>query len=314
MDKWRHLRLQFSFLRILVGEGSRERAREVGKVFRLLRDVPSWRRIALHIWDTPRDPSVYGTLDIVADRAEAYLARVRQQSGAHVTFTHLVAKGLGMVIRLCPQVNGIVSRRRIYVRDTVDIFVQVVTDAGEDLSGAKIACIDQKELADIARELEEKTRRVREHRDPQTERTKRLVSRLPNALIGPAIKILSFLNYDLRIDLSPLGIANDQFGCAMVSNVGSFGLSWGLAPLVPVSRAPIVVLVGEVKPKPVVVGDKVVPRPVLTLGCTFDHRFIDGYHAGVMAAALQAILANPEEHLGQAPADLVAVAGGPRGR
>lgn len=285
---------------------------QVDRVFRPLKDLPSWRRIALHIWDTPRDPTVYGTLDIVADRALSYLSDVRERTGVHVTLTHLVAKGLGLVVRLCPQVNGIVSRRRIYVRETIDIFVQVVTDHGEDLSGAKIGRIDKKNVAEIARELDEKSRQVRQHRDPHTERTKRLVNNLPNFLVGPAIKLLSFLTYDLGLDLSRFGVASDQFGCAMVSNVGSFGLSWGLAPLVPVSRAPIVILVGEVRQKPVVVNEKVVPRPVLTLGCTFDHRFIDGYHAGVMAAALQRIIADPTAHLELAGEQRVAAGAGLR--
>jgi hypothetical protein len=71
--------------------------------------------------------------------------------------------------------------------------------------------------------------------------------------------------------------------------------------LVPVSRCPIVVLIGEVQRKPVVEGERVVPRSIVTLGCTFDHRMIDGAQGVAMATVLRRIAENPEETLGPVP-------------
>ena len=38
---------------------------------------------------------------------------------------------------------------------------------------------------------------------------------------------------------------------------------------------------------------RVVVRPVMTMGVTFDHRFMDGYHGGAMAQLFRAYLEDP---------------------
>jgi len=37
----------------------------------------------------------------------------------------------------------------------------------------------------------------------------------------------------------------------------------------------------------------VVVRPMMTLGVTFDHRFMDGWHGGAMAQLFRAFLEDP---------------------
>ena len=37
-----------------------------------------------------------------------------------------------------------------------------------------------------------------------------------------------------------------------------------------------------------------VARPTLRLHATFDHRFIDGFHAGVLARAMRRVLMDPQ--------------------
>jgi pyruvate/2-oxoglutarate dehydrogenase complex dihydrolipoamide acyltransferase (E2) component len=271
------------------------------RVFWPLEGLSSWRRLAPHVWDRPRDPTVYGVMELVVDRALPYLEALSEQSEVKVRISHLVTKALAQAIHANPAANGIISWRRIRVRSTVDIFVQVATDNGRDLSGAKIGRVDEKSLVEIARELSERAELVRRHADPGVERTKGLVERLPSFLLGRTVRLMEFLVYDLQLDLSRFGIACDQFGSAMVSNIGnfeSFGMSFALAPLVPMSRVPIVVLVGEVRRKPVVEGERVVARSVVSLGCTFDHRMIDGAQATAIAAVVQRVIEDPEQALG----------------
>ncbi len=263
-----------------------------------LEDLSTWRRISLNAWGRPADPTVYGSIEINVARALAYLARVRATTGAHVTMTHLVAKALALAIRAFPQSNGIISRRRIYLRDTVDIFVQVVSQGGEELGGMKVERVDERSLADIAREVSETADRIRQGRDHKVERTKHVVTRLPAALVRPFLRLIEFLTYDVGVDLSRFGVVRDGFGSAMVTNVAMFGLAFGLAPLVPITRVPIVVLIGEVQKRPWVDGDQLVVAPVVLLGCTFDHRLIDGAHSGKMAALLRQVVEDPERYLG----------------
>ncbi len=271
------------------------------RTFRPLDKTSSWRRLAPHVWARPQDPTVYGVLELVVDRALPYLDALSEQSGTKVRLTHLVTKGLGLAIAHNPAANGIISRNQVQVRSGVDIFVQVATEGGRDLSGAKICSIDHKTLPEIAREIAARAECVRDHADPGVERTKGMVRKLPTFVLGRVVRVLETLIYDYQIDLSRFGVEPDQFGSAMVSNIGNFegfGMSFALAPLVPISRVPIVVLIGQVQRKPVVEDDQVVVRSVVTLGCTFDHRMIDGAQATSMAAVLREVVEDPEQVFG----------------
>jgi len=263
------------------------------RTFRPLEPLRGWRRVAVHAWRPPQDPSVYAVLEIPMRAALAYLERLRSETGVRVTVTHLVVRGAALAIRQYPQLNGIVARSRIMLRDTVDIFLQVATDGGADLSGVKIARADEKSVLEIAREAEMRVERLRQRRDRQVERTKSLLDRIPLRLLGRVLRTISFLTYDLDLDLSRLGVVKDEFGSAMVTNVGTFGLAQAHAPLVPFSRTPLVVLVGEVQEKPVAEAGRVVIRSVMTLGVTFDHRFMDGYQGGAMVQLFRAYLEQP---------------------
>lgn len=225
--------------------------------------------------------------------ALAYLERVREETGVRVTVTHLVARALGLAIHRYPQLNGIVARGRIMLRETVDIFLQVAIEGGTDLSGVKVARINEKPAVQIAREVEERVERLRQRRDRQVERTKSILDRIPVRVLGPFLRTVSYLIYDLDLDLSRFGVVKDEFGSGMVTNVGTFGITQALAPLVPFSRTPVVILIGEVADKPVAENGRVVVRPMMSLGVTFDHRFMDGWHGGAMLQIFRAYLEDP---------------------
>jgi pyruvate/2-oxoglutarate dehydrogenase complex dihydrolipoamide acyltransferase (E2) component len=82
-----------------------------------------------------------------------------------------------------------------------------------------------------------------------------------------------------------------------VTSVAGYGLSVGFAPLFPPGRVPIVLTVGEVRDRPAVVEGRLVAEPTLSIGASFDHRVMDGYHAGRMAKRFREVLADPEHEL-----------------
>lgn len=261
--------------------------------FRPLEPLRGWRRLAVHSWRAPSDPTVYALVDVPMAGALAYLERLRGETDARVTVTHLVAKGVALAISEFPQLNGIVSRGRIMLRDTVDIFLQVATGGGQDLAGVKIARADRKSVVEIAQEAEMRVRALRDGRDENVERTKGMLARIPRRLLGPMMRVVSYLIYDLDLDLTRFGVVKDEFGTAMVSNAGTFGVGVALAPLVPFSRTPMVVLVGELEDRVVAEHGRPVVRPMLTLGVTFDHRFMDGFHGGRMIRVFREYMADP---------------------
>jgi pyruvate dehydrogenase E2 component (dihydrolipoamide acetyltransferase) len=274
------------------------------RVFRPLKPLRGWRKLAVHTWSRPRDPSTYALVDVPMGPALAYCERLRRESGVHVTVTHLVVRGVALALAQFPQMNGIVSRGRIMLRDSVDIFIQVATSGGGELSGLK------KTVLEIAREAEERVMRIRARRDKQVERTKSLLDRVPARLVGPLMRLLSYLIYDLDLDLSRFGVVKDEFGTAMVTNVGVFGISAAFGPMVPFSRTPMVVLMGKVEDRVVADNGRPVVKPMMTLGVTFDHRFMDGYHGGEMARICCAYVENPDQGEVVPPRAFAVVQGG----
>lgn len=267
--------------------------------YRRVTKPSSWRRVALAAWRAPDNPTVYGTLEVDMTEGLALIERLRERDGVHATVTHLVAKALAVSLARYPDANGLIIGRRLYVRDAVDIFLQVASEDGRDLSGIKIRNLDRLPIAEIARQVEARAARLRAGLDREVERSKSSLERIPDRLLAPTLRLIGFLGYNLGLDLRRLGVAQDQFGSAMVTSIGSIdaGLGLALAPIVPFSHVPILVLVNNVQRRPVVVDDRIEIRPMLCLGCTFDHRFIDGVLGARIARCLREGLLHAGEHL-----------------
>ena len=264
--------------------------------FRPISKLSTWRRLALHTWRAPNDPTVHGMLDIDATEALSFVRALRDRTGQKITVTHLVGHAIAKAIAERPEVNAIVRFGRIYQRETIDVFFQVAFEGGENLAGHKVARANEKSIVEIARELSEGAGQVRSGKAENVKASKKF-SKMPSSVLGLLVKATEVLTYDLGLDLTRLGVPYDGFGSAMVTNVGSFGLTVGLPPLVPFSRCPLLLLVGEVTEKPVARDHEVVVRPVLPIGVTFDHRLLDGYQAGILAKTFRAIIERPFEML-----------------
>jgi len=265
--------------------------------FRPLERVSTWRRLALHAWNPPSDPTVYGSLEIDATEALEVVKDLRARTGLKISIVHLVGRAVALAIQSRPEVNCIARFGKLYQRETIDVFYQVAFEGGENLAGHKVERADEKSIVEIAQELAAGAGKVREGKAENVQATKRF-SVIPASLTGYLVRAATFVTYDLDLDLSRFGVPYDAFGSAMVTNVGSFGLSTGFAPLLPIARCPLLILVGEVQQRAVVRDGQVVARPILPLGVTFDHRLLDGFQASVLAKRFREVMESPRKALG----------------
>ncbi|WP_319018375.1 dihydrolipoamide acetyltransferase family protein [Microbispora sitophila] len=81
-------------------------------------------------------------------------------------------------------------------------------------------------------------------------------------------------------------------GTVTVTNIGVFGVDSGTPILNPGEAA--ILAVGAIKTRPWVCGDRVVPRQVMTLALSFDHRLVDGQLGSAVLSATAAVLERPE--------------------
>ena len=269
------------------------------------KDVSAFRRIAIGTWRTAYDPSVYGTMEMPMDRALQYIKDFRAHTGKRLTVTHLIARATAEALKRCPDANAILRFNRIYLRKTIGVFMQVVmTDEGEDkvdLSGVTIYDVADKDLSEIADEVQDKVDKVRKRQDPALEKSRNTFLYIPFLLLNFFLRFLSFLSSTLNLDLRWMGIPQDGFGSVMITNIGTLGLDTAYVPLVPWSRVPILLATCAVKECAVVEDSEVVIRKQMKINATFDHRFIDGFHAAVMARTLKQWLGDPYEHFDPIP-------------
>jgi pyruvate/2-oxoglutarate dehydrogenase complex dihydrolipoamide acyltransferase (E2) component len=257
--------------------------------------LSAWRKIAIGTWRTAGDPSVYGVIEIDAAAAMAHIEKLRAETGHRVTISHITCKALAETFKKHPGLNNVLRFGRLYPRKTIDVFFQVASDeGGRDLSGTTIRRVTEKSVIEICKEMERDVQSIRQGNDATFKKSKGLIDKLPGFMVGFLLNTIGFIMIKLNLWNGLFGSPQDPFGCAMVTNIGSLGLDLAFAPLVPYSGVPVLLAVGAVQQRPVVRHGQIVVAPVLQIGITFDHRFIDGIHGAKMVRTLKSFFAAPE--------------------
>jgi pyruvate dehydrogenase E2 component (dihydrolipoamide acetyltransferase) len=254
----------------------------------------TFRRIAAAMWRRPSEPTIYGSMDIDVTATLAFIEAYRRRTGRKLTITHLVAQAVARAFAEHPELNAKVRfGGRLEQRRTVDLFVSVASEGGRDLSGARIDAAEQQSLEQLIDSIEGGARGIRSGSDEKYQRSRDLFRKLPWWVLRPLLWLTDLLTNELHLHLPGQGMPRDPFGTAVITNVGTFGIDTAFAPFLPLGRCPMLLLLSEIKKRPVVVGDRLEVRPVLRLCGTFDHRIIDGHAAGLIAKALRQHLEEP---------------------
>jgi pyruvate dehydrogenase E2 component (dihydrolipoamide acetyltransferase) len=251
------------------------------------------RKLAIASWRAPHEPNIYGKLTVDAGPALKYIDDARRKSGEKITMTHFVGKATAEALKQTPSLNGRILFGKYRPHKTVDIAFLVSFEEGRDLAKAKVDNVDRKTIVEIARELRERSERLRGGRDVDFEKSTRLLRILPTWIIRPLVAAIGWLTGALGIQMKAFGLERFPFGSAIVTSVGMFGLDEGFVPPTPFARVPVYVLIGAVRDRPAVVDGKVVVQPQLTLTATIDHRFVDGFQGGTLAKVVRGIFEDP---------------------
>ncbi len=264
-----------------------------------MKNPSSFRQIAAAAWPAPTDPTIFGQLDIRAEALEEWLAEVREQTGTKITVTHAVARAVALSLRDHPSLNGMIRRNAIWLRDSVDVFLQVAIPAEDgdvgkaDLSGALIRGADVKSIDAIATELRERAAAIRSNQDAEFKRTEGTLNLVPGFLLRPLLRFIDWLQYGWNLSLAWAGLGKDPFGSAMVTSLGMLGVKTAFAPIFPMAHCPLLVLVGAVSDEPVVDDGELRVGRVLRLTASMDHRMIDGWQASKLAVTMRDYLETP---------------------
>jgi pyruvate/2-oxoglutarate dehydrogenase complex dihydrolipoamide acyltransferase (E2) component len=251
------------------------------------------RKLAIATWAAPREGNIHGKLTVDAHEALAWIDTTRERTGEKVTVTHLVGAAVARALAAEPSLNGTIRFGRFVPHDRVDLTFLVAMPDGSDLAKARVDDVDRRHPADVAHELHERVERLRTGTDEDWERSKGAIRLLPTWLLRRVLWLTGWLASSLGLDLPALGVQRHAFGSAVVTNVGMFGVDEAYVPPTPFARVPLWVLIGAVREEPTVREGRLVATPRVTLTVTIDHRFIDGFQAGTLAAEFRRIFADP---------------------
>jgi pyruvate dehydrogenase E2 component (dihydrolipoamide acetyltransferase) len=268
-----------------------------------------FRKIAIGSWWNSGDPSVYGLADVDMTEALKFIEKTKKEKNVTLTATHLVGQAVVECLKLRPEVNSIMIRHQIYYRKNIDIFFQVNIEGDDhsdktqkaELSGVTLRGLQHKSIFQLAEELKSKATKLKKFKEGELMQVRSTMEFIPNFIMKHILLGTSFLNFDLGLPLHWFGVPKDPFGAIMITSVGSMGIDWALAPLVPYSRSPMLLAVGAIQKHPRVVEtqgqpDSIEIRHMMKIGVTFDHRFIDGAHAADMLKTFKECFASPEKY------------------
>lgn len=183
--------------------------------------------------------------------------RVEDETGVHISFTHLILKVLGQSIRKHPIMNSTLVEDKILILGEVNIGVAVALETGM-LVVPVIKSVDSKSIVEIAESgiaLAEKAR------------------------------------------TNKLGLDDVTGGTFTLSNAGMFaerGRGGFSTPIITEPQSAILGL-GASYQKPVVRDGEIVISTVLPTSLTIDHRVINGVPAGQFIGTFSSLLENPDQ-------------------
>lgn len=253
----------------------------------------NWRKVASTIYKKPSDSKIYGTVDLDVTDLEKFISSKRKE-GVKTTLTYLLTLIVGRAIRQeVPELNTYVKRGKIKQREQVDATVSVLLPGGQ-MGSVKVENADKLTIAELSDKIAKEIRDSRKGEENDTMQSKGMLASVPWPFRKWLFRLYKTITIHWGISLPGIGLDSNSFGSYVISNIGSVGLDTGYGSLLPSSNVSVVWILGSINKKPVVVNDEIVPRRIMALSATLDHRVVDGSHGGRMFRKIKYYIKHPE--------------------
>lgn len=252
----------------------------------------NWRKVASTIYKKPSDSKIYGMVELDVTDIEKFIAQKRKE-GLKTTLTYMLTLIVGRAIRNeVPQLNTYVKRGKIVQRKNIDGMVSVLLPGGE-MGTVKVESADQRTIEDVTDEIAQRIRDSRKGDENDTMQSKGMLANIPWPFRKWLFRLYKTVTIDWGISLPSVGLDSNSFGSYVVSNIGTVGLDTGFGSLLPASNVSVILILGTIQNKPAVVNGEIVPRRIMLLSATLDHRVVDGSHGGKLFRHIKYLVKNP---------------------
>jgi len=258
-----------------------------------MKQMTTRRKLAIATWSAPAEGNIYGKLTVDVAEALRFLDWVRETTGEKVTVTHFVGRALAEAFKEMPGLNGRIFLGTYIPHDTIDVSFLVALEEGADLAKAKVRNLDKKKVSEVAAELRELATKLHNGQDDDFNKAKPLIKALPTWVLRPILWLTGWLSSAAGMNIKALGVSPYAFGSAIVTSVGMLGVDEAYVPPTPFARVPCYVLLGAIRDMPAVVDGEITIQKQLILTTTLDHRFVDGFQAGILGKKMRELFQNP---------------------
>jgi hypothetical protein len=252
------------------------------------------RRITASSWSAPSDPTAYLPVEYDVTDLVDYLDNKNRNNPdkPKLTMTYAVTKAFGIGwTEGIPNV-GRISFGQFRIFDSIDIAVLADSQGGKDLVPISVKTPHSKSLEEIAAFIKEKASSVRSGTNKTHNKNMKAADFLPTFLFGPMLTIVGYITLNLGWNLSIVGAKGDLYPPIVITNVGSFGLEAGFAPLPPMA-AMILGCMGATAEKAWVIDGEIKIRKILKIVYTIDHRVGDAALAMKSLHIIKKLLEDP---------------------
>ncbi len=245
------------------------------------------RKVAMAMWQGPGEGYIHARLEVDAEEALEFIRWQGERSEHRASLTALVGKAVGEVLVRVPELNRTLVWDTLQAHDTVNLSILVAFDGQQDVGWVKLCGVHEMTVDDVARELREGARRVRESGEGSA--VQRL---LPVGLLRPVVA-LSGWYAAMGGSLRPFGIEPHPLGSAVVTTAATYDIDEVYDARTPFGHTAFNVVVCRVRECAVVRDGRVEARPCFNLCLNMDHRMVDAVHLGQTLAVLREVLENP---------------------
>lgn len=251
-----------------------------------------WRKTAAAIYNKPNDSKILGSVEVDITELEAFVSEQRT-IGLKITLTHVFMLAAARAIKYdVPQLNTYIVRGNVKGNKSVNVSLSILQSDGS-MSSIMIENADKLSLGDAVKTINDAVKSGRKGDENKTTQNKQVIAKIPYPFRKWILMIFKSLSVKWGINLPFTGFSPNNFGSFILSNIGTLGLDIGYPALMPIANVSFVMIMGKVQKKPLVIGNEIVPRTVITLGAAIDHRIADASHAGLLFKSLKHYVKNP---------------------
>ncbi len=245
-----------------------------------VKDLPNYRKIMPFFMRTKHESLIYYALDIPAESSIDFASRISEEYGMRVTPFHLVLHSLFKTHIAYPDLNRFVKGGVLWQRKGIWFSFSIKKEFNTK-SSISIVKREFKPDFTLKDTVQAATKGTREGRDKnkkdQAEKESGLYTWIPAWIKKSLYPVYKFMDeYDL---FSASYTRKDPlYATLFIANVGAFDAETGYHHLYELGTIPMFIVLGKVRKKPWVEGEKVVPRYTIPLKVTADERVVDGFY------------------------------------